>query len=268
MYRKCTSLFVVLIFISSCTPFKKEITQENKVQYYKKLFAYINDSIENHKRKIDIYSNMIDTVNMDTDIFSHKKQKYLLSNIYSYISSSYFTDGKMDSALFYVDRAIIADSLNYTLFYNKACIAQENRMDSLALEYYEKYLSKFETSSSAHYNIAVIYYNAESYNKAIDEFKIALNYENKSSADIYNNLGSAYFQIGKYDDAIAAYNSAIKSDSTLLSVYLNLGEALIKADRLDQAKPFFEKALSSKDELIRNVAVEKIKKIDESEPRL
>ena len=258
----------ITLFMSSCMPFQKEIKQENKINYYQKLFIYINDSIKNDYTKIEFFKNMLDTINADSDIFQITRRERIKAQIYDNISNNYLAIHYLDSALTYIDKAINTDSLNFSYYYNKGCIAQDCNLDSLALEYYNTFIEKYKESPSAYYNIALIYYNRRDYDESIENLKLALNYNSKIKPLIYNNLGSAYFQIEKYDEALEAYNKAIDLDSTVVNAYINAGETYLKLNKKEDAMLMFEKVLELKDEHTKSIAEDKIKKISLDESKL
>jgi len=59
----------------------------------------------------------------------------------------------------------------------------------------------------------------------------------------YNSLGTAYGQLGKYDEAIAAFQDAIRLYPGLAKAHYNLGYAMLQKGRGDEAVPHFEAAL-------------------------
>jgi tetratricopeptide (TPR) repeat protein len=64
------------------------------------------------------------------------------------------------------------------------------------------------------------------------------------AAKAYSNLGSNYFYLERYDEAVAAYREAIKLDPADDILYRNLGDALLRSGRETEAAPQFEKAVS------------------------
>lgn len=224
-------ILLMAMFFISCTPFQKEIKQENKINHYHRLFTYVHDSIKNDYTRIEVYKNILDTINSDKDIFQTTKRNRIIAQIYDLVSSNYSSIQYLDSALVYIDKAIEQDSSNSTYYYNKGCIAQNCNLDSIALDCYNIFLENYKESPNTYYNIAVIYYNNRNYNKSIESLKQALNYESDIKPFIYNNLGSSYFQIAQYDEAIEAYNKALALDSTVINAYINSGETYLKLDQ-------------------------------------
>jgi protein O-mannosyl-transferase len=62
----------------------------------------------------------------------------------------------------------------------------------------------------------------------------------------YNNIGEAYDQLGKYDEAIIEFEGALKIDPNYFFGLNNLGNIYGKQRKLPQAIGYFEKALKQK----------------------
>ena len=67
-------------------------------------------------------------------------------------------------------------------------------------------------------------YQAEDYRRAIDHYRMALDFD-QEAPDVHYNLGLAYYRTGAYDDAVASYQQAVKLDSAFADAHLNLALA-------------------------------------------
>lgn len=262
------NILLSLLFLISCTPFQKEIKQENKINYYKSLFTYINDSVDNTYNKIGFYSSVIDTIIGDNTVFQKDKKNKLIAQVYDYMSTNYLIDNNLDSAMFFIDKAIDTDSLNFSLYYNRGCIAQNCNLDSIAIENYNIFLKNYNASSTTYYNLALIYYKHQEYEKSLDNLKLALDYNSNIKPLIYNNMGTTYFQIGDYEKAIDSFNTALKLDSTVVNAYVNAGDTYLKLNNKELAMQMFKKVLNLKDEKLNSIAAERIKDISLDEMTL
>lgn len=65
----------------------------------------------------------------------------------------------------------------------------------------------------------------------------------RQSHQIYNNLGNLYRQMGKIEEAQAAYDRCIELKGDYACGYNNKGLMLISAGRFEEAKEAFAKAL-------------------------
>ena len=70
-------------------------------------------------------------------------------------------------------------------------------------------------------------YQAEAYARAIEHYKLALQFDDEAP-DIYYNLGLAYYRVAAYKDAVEAYQHAIKLDAAFADANLNLALAYDK----------------------------------------
>lgn len=89
-------------------------------------------------------------------------------------------------------------------------------------------------------SLAIIYYERANYaygqgdfNTAIEDFKAVLAIE-PTNARAYNNLGLAYAMLGRDEEAINAYNSAVEYDPDYLRAYKNRIVLLEKHKRLPE----------------------------------
>lgn len=55
------------------------------------------------------------------------------------------------------------------------------------------------------------------------------------NANAWYNLGVVYNRLGKFEDAIAAYDYALLIDDTFSSAYFNLGNALMNTNQYEKA---------------------------------
>lgn len=65
--------------------------------------------------------------------------------------------------------------------------------------------------ANLHFNLAIVLEKRKDYKSAIDEYKLAIQY-NPSNAMAYNNLGQTYADIENYSEAIYAFKTAISLD--------------------------------------------------------
>jgi tetratricopeptide (TPR) repeat protein len=78
--------------------------------------------------------------------------------------------------------------------------------------------------------------------EAVDAFEGALKVDPRN-VHVYNRLGIAYRRQGKYIDAIEQYKRALKVAPNDENIYYNLGRALLEAARSEDARKAFESAL-------------------------
>lgn len=88
------------------------------------------------------------------------------------------------------------------------------------------------------------YYLAKNNNdKAVVEFKKAVNVQNDDAVIKYNSLGLAYLKLGKFSDAANVLEKAISLQPENDYAHNNLGVAYLRSSRFINAKKSFEKAV-------------------------
>lgn len=66
---------------------------------------------------------------------------------------------------------------------------------------------------------------------------------------VYNNLGDAFLETGKYDEAISYLKFAVKADPWYLEPHYNMAVSYVKKKQYDEAIPEFEEVLRINDVL-------------------
>ena len=103
-------------------------------------------------------------------------------------------------------------------------------------------------SYDSHYLLALTLTETGALKESIEEFKKAIALATKDDSKIVANynMGNAYFDLGKYQEAADAYQSSLKLDSTLFKVHNNLGLALVGMKRTSDAATEFKRAVDLK----------------------
>lgn len=103
-----------------------------------------------------------------------------------------------------------------------------------------------EEKYTQHYYKGLEFLRKGLYNKAIDEFKIALEYQ-PNKADVYFGLGICMYQLKSYDKAKESYIKTLNykpSPELRAQVYGGLGDIYLKLGDYNSAIEQYEKALS------------------------
>lgn len=237
------AIFFGLFIATACSPFEKEIKQDQKLKYYRHLITYLNDSLDNTSDKIMLYSDILDTLTLDKTIYSRAQRNRLTADIYNIISFEYASANRLDSAWVYTNKALSLDSVNVNFLYNKGCLAQDLGQDSIAMHLYDKCSQMKYNNADLYYNRGLLFYKKQLYKAAIEDYQKAIDMNPNYAALVYNNQGSAYFQMEEYYLALDAYKKAIQSDSTLSQIYVNMGDTYLKLNEKANADLSFLKAL-------------------------
>ncbi|MCK4358417.1 MAG: tetratricopeptide repeat protein [Candidatus Cloacimonetes bacterium] len=94
-----------------------------------------------------------------------------------------------------------------------------------------------------HYYLGIEYYEQGLIDKAIEEFRLAIQY-NQDYAAAYYNIGNAYEFNGNYDKAIEYFLKAISLDPSIFYFYRHLGDMYYYKGYYDKAIENYYKALS------------------------
>lgn len=93
--------------------------------------------------------------------------------------------------------------------------------------------------------LGIVYFAQRDFEKAENAMKTAVGYDKRYS-EAYNNLGSLYIEMKKWDLAEANFREALKNPLYLNpeKAYTNLGYVYYRTGRMDEAAKTFQQALS------------------------
>jgi len=101
----------------------------------------------------------------------------------------------------------------------------------------------YERTSEYWLNLGEAYYESGKYEEAIESCKQAIRID-PDDAYAHNNLGLAYAQLGKYEEAIKSYKQAIRIDPDLADPHYNLGLAYGESGKYKEAIESYKQAIS------------------------
>jgi tetratricopeptide (TPR) repeat protein len=103
-------------------------------------------------------------------------------------------------------------------------------------------LEKYPHNDHAHNNIGIAFEEQKRYDEAIFHYKEAIRYK-YSNPEAHNNLGIVLVNQGKVEDAIPYFKNAIKIKPDYANAVLNLGLAMQKLNEIEKAISHFKRAL-------------------------
>ena len=121
--------------------------------------------------------------------------------------------------------------------------AKTNRQEE-AIKLFNDTIELDQKSFIAYNNLGLIYSKKENFDKAINNFSIALKYNKHSQT--YFNLAIIYEKKDKIKEAIKTYQASIIADPTNSGALCNLGNLFYILGELDNAKIYLEKAIKYK----------------------
>lgn len=99
--------------------------------------------------------------------------------------------------------------------------------------------------SEAHLNLSAIHLDERNWQKAIAEAEAALdNIFYKTPEFAYVNIGWAYYNMGRNEEAVASYKKAVAQNQRYPQAYYNMGLAYEKLGRMDSAVDAYKRAVS------------------------
>lgn len=91
--------------------------------------------------------------------------------------------------------------------------------------------------AEAHHNLGLAYAEQGRFEQAIAGYRKALSFPTYTTPEVaYNNLGNAYFALGKLTESEEAYRAAIRLEGRLSAAHYGLGMVLQRQGRSDEAR--------------------------------
>ena len=124
--------------------------------------------------------------------------------------------------------------------------------NALAISALSRAVQLKSTSFSTYLGLGQAYFSMQKYDNCIsalnqgEQFVAKEREPEKEKANLYKFRGSAYFQIGKYNEAASDLTNAIRVNQSDWSDFFKLGFSYMKLNHIDDAAQALEKALSMK----------------------
>jgi tetratricopeptide (TPR) repeat protein len=125
---------------------------------------------------------------------------------------------------------------------NLANLAARQKQYDVAIERYDEVLARHPTSQDARFGLAAALSAQGDTKDALREYAI-LEQQNPQNAQLFNNRGLIYAQLGDADGAIAQYRKSIALDGTFEPAYINLANALFQQKKFTEARDAITKVL-------------------------
>jgi len=240
------------------------LSQEQELEYY---YAFTEAT------KQAMFNSYKDAINLYNKCLKYNPASaathFQLSNIYMRL-------GEIEKAKSYARNAIRKDNSNIWYYLHLATIYQMQRNIDSTIVIYEKIVELDEYKTEYKYNMALLYKEAEYYDKALKSIKqiegsmgvneriIYLKHDlysrlgRKKEAikelkegiayfpediNMYGLLAEYYSEIGELEEADNVYMQILKKDSTNNKVILSYADYLIAIGRGDKAFEFYKKAI-------------------------
>lgn len=142
-------------------------------------------------------------------------------------------------------RFVLATSAGVILVALMMCTYLQLRHWRNSMTVLEHALDVTVDNNLAHYNLGQAFAEQGKFDEAIAHYSEAIRIKphHPDAFNAYNNIGIALFCKGKLDEAIANYSKALRLKPDSANIYDNLGNALAKQGRLDEAIAHYSEAL-------------------------
>lgn len=148
---------------------------------------------------------------------------------------------RIDDALASYDKAIKISANPITLFLRGNLLARHGRFEEAASAFARAFATKgdFADAYSNHANCMV---SLGRFEEALKSFKSVLAL--RPDADDYYNNGIAFEKLGRFKDAVEAYDQAIAANPRFAEAYANRGNSLKELGQLEDALASINKAVA------------------------
>ncbi len=135
--------------------------------------------------------------------------------------------------------------VNARMYYQIANDYYEQQNYEKAIENYNMAILLNPVLSEAYFNRALCYYKMRNYKKAIEDYTKAADLDPHNPI-IYNNRGDCYYRVKEYDKAMQDYEKALSINPHYLKAYYNRGLTYAALERYGKAIEDFTKAIEIK----------------------
>ena len=179
---------------------------------------------------------------------------FIITILYSLQTISRSVDWRDNIALFGNDVKVAdksarahynwASSLLLDMYPKEKNKNKQNDILDRSIGEFNKAIAIFPNYADAHMNLALAYTDREYFDNAIASYETARQLYPKPTAKLYNNLGLLYGKTGKFSQALACMDSALKIEPDFAEAHNNRGNALAGLGKYNEALPEFQKAIN------------------------
>ncbi|RJQ51598.1 MAG: tetratricopeptide repeat protein, partial [Nitrospiraceae bacterium] len=162
--------------------------------------------------------------------------------------------GRHEAAIQFIKKAVHINS-DVTSYYNDLGLAYAFKGDMEdAITFFKKALDVKENAAS-YMNLGNAYAENGMFDKAIESYKCALEFEH-DNPDIFYNLGERYLTEGVFHKAIDCYRKATELRTDFFEAFCGLGNALWATGEIVEARKSYEMAVAlRKDDVLAHTNI-------------
>ena len=151
--------------------------------------------------------------------------------------------GQSEEAIALLEEAVARNPDDGDVLNNLASALYNAKRYKEALEIYQELTKRFSNRPGTYFRLGQMWSTIENHEAAYQAFEQAVLLDPKFK-DAWQHLGNAYYQVGKFTDAIRAYRRLAKLAAQNVSVLNNLGYLLYTQNQLEEAIRFLKQAES------------------------
>jgi tetratricopeptide (TPR) repeat protein len=160
---------------------------------------------------------------------------------YVRLGRAYLATGNSDAALAALKKAV---ELNRYYWYNHDQLGRAYRRlgrNEEALKEFKRVVELDPKNPTVHTQMGIIYARQSLWQKCLVEFQQTLKLT--PSSDAYTNLGTAYFYLGRYSEAISMFQHAVELQPDKTVLVGNLADAYRQAGQWEKAQSTYDRAI-------------------------
>ncbi|MFC2048593.1 tetratricopeptide repeat protein [Elusimicrobiota bacterium] len=159
---------------------------------------------------------------------------------------------KPEASLKYLTRAVEHGQHDHDIFYELGVLYRDTHNFPQAIQNFQKTIIGNDNASDTHYQMgSIYYYDMHDPKKAIKEFVRSITLGN-DRPEVHLDLGRAYVDTGKYDEAIKEFNCVLKTEPSNPQAFMGLAMVCDIRGDYKTAISNYEKALKIEDSYTAN----------------
>ncbi|MCM8830993.1 MAG: tetratricopeptide repeat protein [Candidatus Omnitrophica bacterium] len=241
-------LGISMIIYYDCYYFLPALSERNDNRLFILQLNYFNyDLIK--KEKINLSKDVIDKINASYQEFNQKVEKELskakeIIESFIYRKPSKVILNELVTENFLADKTFIEkDKFNEIQSYiNNGIIYFNNKEYQKAIDEFKKALEINPNYYEAYLNLGYVETALKHYNKAIDYFKEVIKLS-PSLVKAYVEIANIYFELTQKDEAMFYYKKALEFQPDNIEALVGLGFVYNSLNKYSEAKELFKKAI-------------------------
>ncbi|MCE3237133.1 MAG: yrrB [Gammaproteobacteria bacterium] len=153
-----------------------------------------------------------------------------------------YTQGKIDEAILYYQKAIAKQSNYIDAYYNLGLALLKKNLIPEAINTYQKLLLIDTTHFAARFHLACAFMQQNKIENAIAEF-LTITVEQPYHFETQSNLATCYLKQGDFDNAKLHYRKALELQPDDTQILFNLGYITMQEGHLDTAIQYYQRAV-------------------------